>query len=60
MVVRAWLEPDSTVSQIRARVLVIHGVGAELHEIGVAAGLDAVLELTSEALHVVSDGTESV
>lgn len=60
VVVRAWLEPDSTVSEVRARVLVIHGVEAELHEAGMAAGLDAVLELISEALRVVFSETESV
>ena len=50
MVVRAWVEPDSTAADIRARVLVIRGPHAETDEIGAAAGLEDLLTLVSDAL----------
>ncbi len=50
MVVRAWIEPESAATDIRARVLVIRGAHAETDELGAAAGLDEVLTLVSDAL----------
>jgi hypothetical protein len=53
VVVRAWLEPGSEVEDVRARVLVVRSTDAQFHEIGVAAGLEAVLALVSQGLHSV-------
>lgn len=50
VVVRAWLEEASTPTEVRARVLVVRGTDPDLHEIGSAAGLDAVLALVTEGL----------
>ena len=50
VVVRAWVEPGGTASDVRARVLIVTGPEGDLRELGVAAGLDEVLELVSEGL----------
>jgi hypothetical protein len=55
VVVRAWLEPGSTVEDVRARVLVVRSTDTEFQEVGVAAGLDAVLTLVSQGLHSFGD-----
>ena len=55
MVVRAWLEPGCQIEDVRARVLVVRSTDAEFHEVGVAAGLDAVLDLVSRGLRSVGD-----
>lgn len=55
MVVRAWLEPGSEVEDVRARVLVVRSTDNEFHEVGVAAGLDAVLALVSQGLRSFRD-----
>jgi len=57
VVVRAWVEPEGTVSDLRARVLVVRSTRDELEEIGVAAGFDAVLALVSEGLRSVGEPT---
>jgi hypothetical protein len=53
VVVRAWLEPGCAVEDVRARVLVVTSTNSEFHEVGVAAGLEAVLALVSQGLHSV-------
>jgi hypothetical protein len=50
VVVRAWLEEGSAATEVRARVLLVRGADPDLHEIGSAAGLDAVLSLVTEGL----------
>jgi hypothetical protein len=55
VVVRAWLEPGNTVEDVRARVLVVRSTDSEFREVGVAAGLDAVLALVSQGLHSVGE-----
>ncbi|MGO4362958.1 hypothetical protein [Terrabacter sp. RAF57] len=55
VVVRAWLEPESTIRDIRARVLVIRGTAAETDEVGAAAGIDEVLTLVSDALALIAE-----
>ena len=50
LVVRAWVEPDAGPKGLRARVLAITGHEADMQEVGVAAGLPAILELVEEAL----------
>lgn len=52
---RAWLEPESTIRDIRARVLVIRGTAAETDEVGAAAGIDEVLTLVSDALALIAE-----
>ncbi len=59
VVVRAWIEAGDEAEDVRARVLVVRGTQAELQEIGVAAGIDAVLSLVSEGLHAVGDSPAS-
>jgi hypothetical protein len=56
VVVRAWVEPGASPSDVRARVLIIEGPGADMRELGAAAGLDEVLELVSEGLVSVARG----
>ena len=56
VVVRAWVEPGGSPTDVRARVLIITGPGGDLRELGVAAGLDEVLELVSEGLVSVARG----
>ena len=56
LVVRAWVEPGGSPADVRARVLIITGPGADMRELGVAAGLDEVLELVSEGLVSVARG----
>lgn len=55
VVIRAWVEPDGTAGEVRARVLVIHGTAAETDEVGAAAGLDQVLTLVSDALTSIAE-----
>jgi hypothetical protein len=55
VVVRAWIEEGGAAREIRARVLVVRGSDPVLHEIGAAAGLDAVLSLVTEGLLSVGD-----
>jgi hypothetical protein len=50
VVVRAWVEPGGNPDDVRARVLIITSPGADLRELGVAAGMDEVLALVSEGL----------
>jgi hypothetical protein len=50
VVVRAWVEPEAGPKGLRARVLAITGHEADMQEVGVAAGLPAILELVEEAL----------
>jgi len=50
LVVRVWVEPDAGPKGLRARVLAITGHEADMQEVGVAAGLPAILELIEEAL----------
>jgi hypothetical protein len=53
VVVRAWVEPEAGPKGLRARVLAITGHEADMQEVGVAAGLSAILELVEEALRTV-------
>jgi hypothetical protein len=53
LVVRAWVEPEAGPTGLRARVLAITGPGSDMREVGVAAGLPAILELVEEALRTV-------
>jgi hypothetical protein len=50
LVVRAWVEDAPGQEQLRARVLAISGPGAHTSELGVAAGLDDILELIADGL----------
>lgn len=50
VIVRFWVESGSPPTDVRARVLVVRGADAELQEIGVAAGVEAVLSLVSRGL----------
>jgi hypothetical protein len=50
VIVRFWVESGSPPTDVRARVLVVRGADAELQEIGIGAGVDAVLSLVSEGL----------
>jgi hypothetical protein len=50
LVVRAWAESGSSPSAVRARVLVISGPDAQVREIGVAAGVESILELVADGL----------
>ena len=59
VVVRAWIEAGAGTEDVWARVLVVRGTEAELQEVGVAAGLDAVLSLVSEGLHAVGGAPAS-
>jgi hypothetical protein len=54
-VLRVWVE-QSNGQQVRARVLAIQGSRADMHELGVAAGVSAILELVSEGLSAVAAG----
>ena len=54
VVVRAWVDPGGSPTDVRARVLIITGPDADMRELGVAAGLDEVLELVSEGLESVA------
>lgn len=54
MVVRAWVDPGADAHDVRARVLLIREPDAVPHELGVAAGLDQVIALVSEALLAVA------
>ncbi len=61
LVVRAWVEPDAGPKGVRARILAITGQDGDMQELGVAAGLSAILELVGEALRTVvpiGDGQE--
>jgi len=49
-VVRAWIEPSGERADVRARVLVIEGADAQLHELGLAVGDDAIARLVVQAL----------
>lgn len=51
VVVRAWVEPNAGPKGLRARVLAITGQDSDLQELGVAAGLPAILALVEKALH---------
>lgn len=53
LVVRAWAESGSGADQVRARVLAISGPDAQMQEIGVAAGIDSILELIADGLEQV-------
>jgi hypothetical protein len=53
LVVRAWAESGSGSGQVRARVLAISGPDAQMEEIGVAAGMDSILELIADGLEQV-------
>lgn len=50
LVVRAWAESGSTREAVRARVLVIRGPESQTLEIGIAAGMDSILELVADGL----------
>jgi hypothetical protein len=50
VVVRAWVEPEAGPKSLRARVLAITGHDADMQEVGVAAGLPAILALVEEAI----------
>jgi len=50
LVVRAWAESGSTREEVRARVLVISGPDSQTREIGIAAGMDSILELVADGL----------
>ena len=50
VVVRAWAERGAGRAGVRARVLVIDGTGANLQEVGVAAGEEAVARLVIEGI----------
>jgi hypothetical protein len=52
-VVRAWAEPGTGPQSLRARVLAISGPDSEMHELGVAAGMAAILELVADGLQAV-------
>jgi hypothetical protein len=47
------MEPDAGPKGLRARVLAIAGHEADMQEVGVAAGLPAILELVEQALRTV-------
>ena len=51
--VRAWAEPGTGPHGVRARVLAITGPESEMQELGVAAGVPAILELVEEGLRTV-------
>ena len=53
LVVRAWVESGSGSDQVRARVLAISGPDAQMQEIGVAVGIDSILELIADGLEQV-------
>jgi hypothetical protein len=53
LVVRAWAESGSGGDQVRARVLAISGPDAQMQELGVAAGIDSILELIADGLEQV-------
>ncbi len=55
VVVRAWVEPGHDVADVRARVLAVGGPQSEMSEVGVAAGLDEVLDLVAEALSTLAE-----
>jgi hypothetical protein len=53
LVVRAWVEPHDGTKGLRARVLAISGQYSDTEEVGVAAGLPAILVLVEEGLRTV-------
>lgn len=53
LVVRAWVEADVGPKDLRARVLAITGQGSDMQEVGVAAGMQEILELVEEGLRTV-------
>ncbi len=56
LVVRAWTEDAPGQERLRARVLAISGPEAHTRELGVAAGLDNILELVADGLTAVLGG----
>jgi hypothetical protein len=50
IIVRAWLEPDAGPKGVRARVQTISGPRSEMQELGVAAGLPAIIDLVELGL----------
>jgi hypothetical protein len=53
LVVRAWAEPGSDPQSLRARVLAISGPDSQTEELGVAAGMTAILDLVADGLRAV-------
>jgi hypothetical protein len=58
LVVRAWVEPGGGPGGIRARVLAINGPESKMHELGVATGMPAILELVEQGLRTALDLTQ--
>jgi hypothetical protein len=50
LIVRAWIEPDAGPKGLRARVQAISGPGSEMQELGVAAGLQDIIDLVQVGL----------
>lgn len=50
LVIRAWAESGSSPGAVRARVLIISGPDSQAREIGVAAGVAAILDLVADGL----------